>query len=170
MAFPWHPITSKPGWYTCTEHGGEWSRGNRCSQCPVGSVAYGQTGSEAEQLAKAAAERGLPSVLDHEQWFMGVSAKAEALADKLAKPPRASRAKTKAGRARAAANASAGGGAIAVQRLLETAIKARARAAALTEWREDWARTERLRKLSMRLGGVGRAGQVATQDPASGAN
>ena len=99
---------------------------------------------------------------------MAISAKAEQLADRLSKP-RASRAKTKAGKARARA-ADAGGGAIAVQRLLETAIKARSRATALTEWREDWARTERLRKLSMRMGGAGAHGKVATQDPASGAN
>lgn len=140
MGFPWTPIAGKPGHYTCGDHGGEWVRGRTCPKCMTGSATYGQTGSEAQEIAKAATQRDMPSMLDHEGWFVRISTKAERLADSLM-PPRRAPAKTAAGRRKAARPQKVA--AIAVQRLLETAIKARTRAADITEWREDWERTER---------------------------
>lgn len=163
MSSPWKPISGKPGFYTCAEHGGEFPRGHHCSQCATGSVSYGKAANEADQIAKAASKRGLPTMLDHEEWFLGIAGKAERLADDIVAaaggvdPDHGQDAERGAGR-----------GAVAVQRLLETAIKARSRAAALTEWREDWERTERLRRLNARFANAGRDA-TASQDP-GGAN
>lgn len=167
VSSPWKPLSGKAGFFTCTEHGGEFPRGHHCSRCQVGAVSYGREGSEAQQIAAEAKDRRLASMLDHEAWFQATSEKAERMADELAPPKRAPRKTGERGRPRKRATSA---NAIAVQRLLETAIKARSRAAAITEWREDWERTERLRKLNARFGGAEPRGTAATQDPASGAN
>lgn len=163
MRFPWTPIAGKPGAYTCGEHGGEFARGHTCPGCSVGSVAYGQTGSEAQELASSAAKRELPTMLDHEEWFLGIAGLAEnAAAALIAPPPPRRRAKGKRAR-RSPAFRPSKASAIAYDRLLNTAIKARTRSAAITEWREDWERTERHARNAQRYA-RGRAPQTdATQ-------
>lgn len=162
MSFPWRPLPDKPGHYTCTEHGGEWTRGRVCPRCAVGSVQYARETSEAETIQAQARELGLPTVLDHEQWYLGLASNAERIAADLQKQPKKPKGKAKRGRPEKPPL-------LAIAKFLEIALKARGRAAALTEWRDDWARTERLRREAQRGGGRGRAGMVFA-DPGGGAN
>lgn len=117
----WKPVVGKRGYLACAKHGQEWKRPGACPLCTPGDAEAVVERTEASILAGESVKRGLPTMLDHEAEFLRLAA----LGEKWAKSEK------KAGRAANARN------------LLETAVKARTRAAEITEWREDWIRTER---------------------------
>jgi hypothetical protein len=117
----WTPVKGKRGTYLCKKHEQEFRRPNQCPMCTTADAEAVVERTEASLLAAEALRRGLPTMLDHEQDFLRIAAKAEAWAVTEKKAKRGANARN----------------------LLETAIKARTRAAEITEWREDWIRTER---------------------------
>lgn len=117
----WKPVVGKRGYLACSKHGQEWKRPGACPLCSPDDAEAVVERTEASVLAADAMRRKLPTMLDHEEEFLRLAV----LGEKWAKSEK------KAGRAANARN------------LLETAVKARTRAAEITEWREDWIRTER---------------------------
>lgn len=114
-------MPGKRGTYACKKHGQEFKRPNVCPLCTPADAEAVVERTEASELAAEAMKRGLPSMLDHEKNFGELE---------------------KLWRKREASAHKKGKGATAAMygNLVMKAANART---AITEWREDWIRTER---------------------------
>lgn len=111
----------------CESHNREFRTGHTCPTCAEARPGIAEA---AEKIAKKRkAKTGLPSLLDHEKWFIEISNACVAKADEASSlPPDLAM--------------SAGEWA----RIMDTAIKARTRAAEMAGKRDEYERMERLER------------------------
>lgn len=114
-------MPGKKGTYSCKKHGQEFKRGHACPFCKPEDAEQVIEHTEASELAAEAMKRGLPVMLDHEKRY-------GELFELFKKREQQNTSKKK--------------GAIAAMYggLMMKAARAQAE---ITEWREDWIRTER---------------------------
>lgn len=129
----WVPVTGNDTIVKCLRHG-DFPKGGHCPACETDPPT-----DEEQAILAAPVGAGLPSVVDHEGWYVKISDRFQREAIALLKdvPPKR-KTKKRAGEKGRKANP------LLAAKLADVAIKARRAAVEVTRWREDWEKVEKL--------------------------